>query len=221
MAFINSNAFKLPPNPASASATIGANHTPTQEQCLAAAYEANSRVLQPAAECQLQVARAFHDCVTAIRACNPAAFDNCIEEASDASVSCPGATADATRALTACLDTDTDGDGIYDDQDRCDTRPEDFDGYEDEDGCPDADAYERCSDDGDCPPTSLCGLEYQRFCSVYCSADSDCPSVEGHRGVCMRPGYGSQPICYQSCARDDDCVGASSCTQVDGVGVCD
>jgi len=35
--------------------------------------------------------------------------------------------------------TDTDGDGIFDDEDDCPTEPEDFDGFEDEDGCPDFD----------------------------------------------------------------------------------
>ena len=34
---------------------------------------------------------------------------------------------------------DTDGDGIFDDSDDCPTEPEDFDGFEDEDGCPDLD----------------------------------------------------------------------------------
>lgn len=35
--------------------------------------------------------------------------------------------------------TDTDGDGIKDSEDRCPGRAEDFDGYQDEDGCPDPD----------------------------------------------------------------------------------
>src|SRR5690606_20090528 len=34
---------------------------------------------------------------------------------------------------------DSDGDGIVDEADRCPTKPEDFDGYEDDDGCPDLD----------------------------------------------------------------------------------
>lgn len=34
---------------------------------------------------------------------------------------------------------DTDGDGIYDDVDKCPEQPEDYDGYQDEDGCPDPD----------------------------------------------------------------------------------
>lgn len=34
---------------------------------------------------------------------------------------------------------DTDGDGILDDVDECPTEPEDFDGFQDEDGCPDLD----------------------------------------------------------------------------------
>lgn len=35
--------------------------------------------------------------------------------------------------------TDTDGDGIPDTEDKCPNEPEDFDGFEDEDGCPDLD----------------------------------------------------------------------------------
>ncbi|MCB9555839.1 MAG: OmpA family protein [Deltaproteobacteria bacterium] len=42
--------------------------------------------------------------------------------------------------------TDTDGDGIYDQDDRCPTQPEDFDGFQDKDGCPDPD------NDGDLIP---------------------------------------------------------------------
>lgn len=34
---------------------------------------------------------------------------------------------------------DSDGDGIYDDVDKCPDKPEDFDGFQDEDGCPDLD----------------------------------------------------------------------------------
>jgi hypothetical protein len=34
---------------------------------------------------------------------------------------------------------DRDGDGIKDDVDKCPDAPEDFDGFEDEDGCPDPD----------------------------------------------------------------------------------
>lgn len=37
------------------------------------------------------------------------------------------------------VSSDTDGDGIDDHVDRCPRRPEDFDGFEDEDGCPDLD----------------------------------------------------------------------------------
>ena len=34
---------------------------------------------------------------------------------------------------------DTDGDGLYDDEDDCPTKPEDFDKFEDDDGCPEPD----------------------------------------------------------------------------------
>ncbi len=41
-----------------------------------------------------------------------------------------------SAGLTA---TDTDGDGLSDDRDECVDKPEDIDGFEDDDGCPDAD----------------------------------------------------------------------------------
>jgi OOP family OmpA-OmpF porin len=41
--------------------------------------------------------------------------------------------------VQAAADVDTDGDGIPDSRDKCPTRPEDFDGFEDADGCPDID----------------------------------------------------------------------------------
>lgn len=200
---------------------IGANRTPTQQQCLADAYDANARLLAPSAECGLDVARTFHECVEAIVACNEAAWDNCVEEAGDSLERCPAASPDAVRALSACLDSDTDGDGIFDDADRCDTEREDFDGYEDTDGCPDPDAYDGCFDDGDCHPGRRCDLAGQRFCTSYCSRDEDCPSVGGLSGVCVSPAFERDFVCHQGCVTDDDCVDfGARCERVDGVGVC-
>jgi len=63
---------------------------------------------------------------------------------------------------------DTDGDGIYDDEDQCVTEPEDADGFEDTEGCPDPD------NDGDgildvndqCPmdPEDADGFEDENGC---------------------------------------------------------
>ena len=39
----------------------------------------------------------------------------------------------------ANLESDADGDGINDDEDQCVATPEDYDGFEDQDGCPDTD----------------------------------------------------------------------------------
>lgn len=200
---------------------IGSPRTPTEEQCLADAYGDNARELEPAAKCGLDVAETFHDCVLSIVACNDAAFDACKDEADEALDRCPTAPASASRALLACLDEDSDGDGIFDSEDRCDGAPEDFDGVEDDDGCPDHDAYESCWDDGDCPATSLCDLAGRRFCSVYCSSDADCPSANGFAGVCVSPAFERDFVCHQGCARDDDCVDAGArCESVDGIGVC-
>lgn len=53
----------------------------------------------------------------------------------------------------AKLDTDKDADGIYDDIDLCPDLPEDGDGFEDDDGCPDFDndADGLSDDDDECP----------------------------------------------------------------------
>ncbi len=44
-----------------------------------------------------------------------------------------------TAAKTTAERRDTDGDGVPDDQDQCPTEPEDKDGFDDDDGCPDPD----------------------------------------------------------------------------------
>jgi hypothetical protein len=43
------------------------------------------------------------------------------------------------RVVVRIEETDTDGDGILDSKDKCPLDPEDKDGFEDEDGCPDQD----------------------------------------------------------------------------------
>lgn len=54
---------------------------------------------------------------------------------------------------------DLDGDGIPDDSDQCPDQPEDFDGFQDEDGCPDPD------NDGDQIPdeSDLCPLDPEDY----------------------------------------------------------
>jgi hypothetical protein len=44
-------------------------------------------------------------------------------------------------------ESDGDGDGVGVTRDRCPTAPEDLDGHEDEDGCPEADAPTTCVDE--------------------------------------------------------------------------
>ena len=63
---------------------------------------------------------------------------------------------------------DRDGDGIKDDIDKCPDEPEDFDGFEDEDGCPDPDTdKDRIPDKDDkCPnePETYNGFEDEDGC---------------------------------------------------------
>jgi outer membrane protein OmpA-like peptidoglycan-associated protein len=73
-----------------------------------------------------------------------------------------------TERAVEQLALDSDGDGIYDDVDQCPDVPEDKDGYEDEDGCPD---YDNDSDGipdvkDQCPmePEDLDGFQDQDGC---------------------------------------------------------
>lgn len=63
---------------------------------------------------------------------------------------------------------DQDGDGIPDDADKCPSEPEDKDGFEDEDGCPDPDNdHDGIPDDKDlCPnaPETFNGFEDEDGC---------------------------------------------------------
>lgn len=77
---------------------------------------------------------------------------------------------------------DRDGDGIPDDQDACPDRPEDFDGFEDSDGCPDIDNdLDRVLDIADkCPnvPETYNGYEDEDGCP-----DTVPPDVDALRGT--------------------------------------
>lgn len=59
-----------------------------------------------------------------------------------------------------CVAPDTDGDGITDDVDQCINRPEDMDGFEDEDGCPDDNDKDGIPDDDDACPNDPGPEEY-------------------------------------------------------------
>jgi len=83
----------------------------------------------------------------------------------------------SNRGSAAAAQTDRDDDGVADDRDHCPDRPEDFDGFEDDDGCPDPD------NDGD-------GVA---------DGQDDCPYEPGaHRG-CPTP-------CRSTTIVNDDCI---------------
>ncbi|MBK8481839.1 MAG: OmpA family protein [Proteobacteria bacterium] len=83
---------------------------------------------------------------------------------------------------------DRDGDGIKDDVDRCPTRPEDFDGFEDEDGCPDPDNDGDGILDGDdkCPnePEDKDGYQDEDGCPETESLDRDGDGIPDDRDQC-------------------------------------
>jgi len=75
---------------------------------------------------------------------------------------------DANRPGLFAAGSDRDGDGTTDDIDKCINDPEDFDGFEDEDGCPEPDNDRDGISDADdkCPmePEDKDGTEDQDGC---------------------------------------------------------
>ena len=70
------------------------------------------------------------------------------------------------------IDQDPDGDGIPTSQDRCPTQPEDLDGFEDEDGCPESDNDQ----DGIADNLDKCPLEKENWNKV--DDDDGCPDQD-------------------------------------------
>ncbi len=78
-------------------------------------------------------------------------------------------------AVYAHLLTDRDGDGILDRDDACPDEPEDFDGYQDADGCPEVDADR----DGIPDETDACPLEPEDADAF--EDDDGCPDPDNDR----------------------------------------
>lgn len=84
---------------------------------------------------------------------------------------------------------DSDGDGVPDIRDRCPTQPEDKDGFEDYDGCPDPDNDGDGVEDGDDACPNVKGPKENKGCPVEPEKDTDgdgiidrldkCPNVPG------------------------------------------
>ncbi|HET7499350.1 MAG TPA: OmpA family protein, partial [Kofleriaceae bacterium] len=89
----------------------------------------------------------------------------------------PPRTAEELRLAQRRSTADRDGDGIRDDQDSCPDRPEDIDGFEDGDGCPDIDNdLDRVLDIADkCPnePETYNGFEDDDGCPDTVPSDVD------------------------------------------------
>jgi outer membrane protein OmpA-like peptidoglycan-associated protein len=113
-------------------------------------------------------------------------YDNDGDGVMDADDKCPNVAGPADNQGCPKGDADTDGDGIMDSADKCPTEPEDKDGFQDEDGCPDPD------NDGDgildkddkCPnaagPKETQGCPSQDKDGDGVTDDSDkCPDVAG------------------------------------------
>jgi OOP family OmpA-OmpF porin len=83
---------------------------------------------------------------------------------------------------------DRDGDGIKDDVDKCPDEPEDFDGFQDEDGCPDPDNdHDGIPDiDDKCPdiPENLNGVEDEDGCPEGSTNDRDGDGIPDNIDKC-------------------------------------
>jgi OOP family OmpA-OmpF porin len=83
---------------------------------------------------------------------------------------------------------DRDGDGIKDDVDKCPDEPEDFDGFQDEDGCPDPDNdHDGIPDlDDKCPdiPENLNGVEDEDGCPEGSTNDRDGDGIPDNVDKC-------------------------------------
>ena len=83
---------------------------------------------------------------------------------------------------------DTDGDGYLDDEDECPTEPEDLDGFEDEDGCPDPDNDKDGILDVDdrCPnvPEDFDGVEDEDGCPEGTDGDRDGDGIPDSEDEC-------------------------------------
>jgi len=104
-------------------------------------------------------------------------------------------------AYTTSVRRDSDGDGYYDDEDECPLDPEDFDTFEDEDGCPDPDNDQ----DGvldvvdDCPmiPEDIDGFEDEDGCP---DPDNDADGILDVDDVCPM-----DPEDYDTFEDEDGC----------------
>jgi len=83
---------------------------------------------------------------------------------------------------------DADGDGIKDDQDQCPNDPEDFDGFEDDDGCPDPDNDRDgiLDVDDECPniPEDFDGFEDEDGCPEANAGDRDGDGIPDEHDDC-------------------------------------
>jgi len=99
----------------------------------------------------------------------------------------------AVGAVEACTPLDADGDGIPDPDDKCPGLPEDFDDFQDEDGCPELEGPDRDNDgitdaEDACPdqPEDLDGFMDSDGCpdldndrDGVLDVDDDCPTQPG------------------------------------------
>lgn len=115
------------------------------------------------------------------------------------------ATSGSTGAATSRADVDADADTIPDDRDACREAPEDLDGFEDDDGCPDPDDDDDSVPDAtdECPraPEDLDGFEDEDGCP---DPDDDRDRIDDARDACPR-----NAEVYNGRLDDDGCPDAA------------
>jgi len=117
-------------------------------------------------------------------------------------------TADMQSRAPECQDvqvvvaSDRDGDGYLDDDDQCPDKPEDFDGDEDEDGCPDIEQDQ--DGDGILDPDDSCPLDPEDFDGF--EDVEGCPDADNDADVVCDPW-----VAEQGRLEDFPCKGTDQC----------
>ncbi|MCD6496730.1 MAG: OmpA family protein [Deltaproteobacteria bacterium] len=114
---------------------------------------------------------------------------------------------------------DDDGDGVPDSLDRCPHQPEDKDGFQDQDGCPDPDN----DGDGVCDPNAVIQGNLARYAKI-CKGKDVCPAMpedrDGYKDAdgCPDPDDDGDGVCDANSviqahlsAFTDRCIGADRC----------
>ncbi|MEZ4219533.1 MAG: hypothetical protein R3B13_01300 [Polyangiaceae bacterium] len=128
--------------------------------------------------------------------------DNDGDGVPDTTDACPDEAGPATGAQGAgCPVRDADGDGVLDGKDRCPDRPEDKDGFQDDDGCPDLDNdRDRVLDEDDACPLEFGAPRSDAKLNGCPSPDKDGDTYDDAQDKCV-----GEPEDFDGVDDDDGC----------------